>query len=136
MTTSTHLRQVAARTGLDSIAEALREGANTIEQHEATIARQDAGIKLLEGEVAQAHEARKQAQAQSEDYKGALTRAEHKIERLQAVEKAAGNVLGWIEASHRPPVRDVFEFGRGVSVRLHALADLQTAIDAARKDTK
>lgn len=56
MTTSTHLRQVAARTALDGIAEALTEGASTIEILEATIARRDAVIKLLEGEVADAHE--------------------------------------------------------------------------------
>lgn len=56
MTTSTHLRQVAARTAIDGIAEALTEGAATIEQHEATIARRDAVIKLLEGEVTDAHD--------------------------------------------------------------------------------
>lgn len=85
--TPQHLRQLADRTGLDGIAEALREAAD-------------------------------------------------EIERMESIEQAARNVLGWIEASHRPPVRDVIEFGRSVSVRLHALADLQTAIDAARKDTK
>lgn len=84
--TPQHLRQLADRTGLDGIAEALREAAD-------------------------------------------------EIERMESIEQAARNVLVWIEASHRPPVRDVIEFGRGVSVRLHALADLQTAIDAARKDT-
>ena len=56
MTTSTHLRQVAARTALDGIAEALREGASTIETLVATIARRDAVIKLLEGDLADAHE--------------------------------------------------------------------------------
>lgn len=99
MTTSTHLRQVASRTGLDSIAEALREGANTIEQHEATIARRDAVIKLLEGDAAAAHEARRAAQAQLEDFKAALTKAEHTIERLQAGE--------WISVDERIPRIDL-----------------------------
>lgn len=62
MTTPEKLRQLAARTGLDGIAEALKEGAEAIE-------RRDAVIKLLEGEVAKAHEARKQAQAENADLK-------------------------------------------------------------------
>lgn len=86
MTTSTHLRQVASRTGLDSIAEALREGANTIEQHEATIARRDAVIKLLEGDVASAHEARRAAQAENADLKERLARSG--VEMRRAVAKA------------------------------------------------
>lgn len=54
--TPQHLRQVAARTALDGFAEALKEGASTIETLAATIARRDAVIKLLEGEVTDAHD--------------------------------------------------------------------------------
>lgn len=46
-----------------------------------------------------------------------------------ALHRAAMNILSFIECSHRPPVRDRLEGGRMVSVRLHALADLQDAVD-------
>lgn len=69
MTTPAKLLQLAARTGLDSIAEALTEAASTIETLAATISRRDAVIKLLEGEVAQAHESRRAAQAENADLK-------------------------------------------------------------------
>ena len=79
MTTPEKLRQLAARTGLDGIAEALNEGAEAIE-------RRDAVIKLLEGEVAKAHEARKQAQAENADLKERLARSG--VEMRRAVAKA------------------------------------------------
>lgn len=124
MTTSTHLRQVASRTGLDSIAEAIREGANTIEQHEATIARRDAVIKLLEGEVAQAHEARKQAQAQLEQYKAALTKAEHEVEQLRP---GAERYSLLRRGQHWSVVNGIGDVLRA--------EELDAAIDAARKAT-
>lgn len=49
MSTPEHLRQVAARTGLDGIAESLKEAADVIE-------RRNAVIKLLEGDLSDAHE--------------------------------------------------------------------------------
>ena len=42
--------------------------------------------------------------------------------------RAAKEVLSWIEAEHRPPVRDELECGRKARVRLHALADLRDAV--------
>lgn len=125
MTTSTHLRQVAARTGLDSIAEALREGASTIETLAATISRRDAVIKLLEGEVAQAHEARRAAQAQLDDFKAALTKAEHEVEQLRP---GAERYRLLRRGQHWSVIN-----GIGDALRDEAL---DAAIDAARKDTK
>lgn len=46
----------------------------------------------------------------------------------EALRKAAGQVLSWIEAKHRPPVPDLFEHGRMALVRLHALAELHEAM--------
>ena len=159
MTTSTHLRQVASRTGLDSIAEALPEGANTIEQHEGTIARRDAVIKLLEGEVAQAHEARKQAQAQAADLKGAVLRAETNAEQyanalllklVADIRFACGDngkrmqpeLVEHIKAITANAERyQLLRRGQhwsvinGIGDALRAEA-LDAAIDAARKDTK
>ncbi len=45
--------------------------------------------------------------------------------------RASREVLQWIEAKHRPPVRDELECGRMANVRLHALADLHEAVKAA-----
>ena len=56
-----------------------------------------------------------------------------KIEELNELYMAAKNVIAWTEATHRPPVCDAFETGRMVKVRLHALADLQDAIEAVRE---
>jgi len=55
------------------------------------------------------------------------------IEELNELYMAAKNVIAWTEATHRPPVCDAFETGRMVKVRLHALADLQDAIEAVRE---
>jgi hypothetical protein len=52
------------------------------------------------------------------------------IEELNELYMAAKNVIDWTEATHRPPVCDAFETGRMVLVRLHALADLQDAIES------
>ena len=79
MTTPEKLRQHAARTGLDGIAEALKEGAEAIE-------RRDAVIKLLEGDVASAHEVRRAAQAENADLKERLARSG--VEMRRAVAKA------------------------------------------------
>jgi hypothetical protein len=46
----------------------------------------------------------------------------------KGLEKAAREVLNWVEVSHRPPRRDALETGRMVLVRLHALADLHEAL--------
>ena len=54
------------------------------------------------------------------------------IEELNELYMAAKNVIDWTEATHRPPVCDAFETGRMVLVRLHALADLQDAIEAIK----
>lgn len=159
MTTSTHLRQVAARTGLDSIAEALREGASTIETLEATIARRDAVIKLLEGDVAQGHEARKQAQAQAGELKDAVLRAETKAEQyanaslltlLADIRFACGDngkrmqpeLVEHIKAITADAERyRLLRRGQHWSV-INGIGDvlraeeLDAAIDAARKDTK
>ena len=58
------------------------------------------------------------------------------LRRLHALNaellEAGKSVISWTEAAHRPPVRDDMEFGRMVSVRLHALADLYAAIDKAK----
>ena len=57
------------------------------------------------------------------------------LRRLHALNagllEAGKSVISWTEAAHRPPVRDDMEFGRMVSVRLHALADLYAAISKA-----
>lgn len=57
------------------------------------------------------------------------------LRRLHALNaellEAGKSVISWTEAAHRPPVRDDMEFGRMVSVRLHALADLYAAITKA-----
>jgi len=55
------------------------------------------------------------------------------IEELNELYMAAKNVIAWTEATHRPPVCDALETGRMVKVRLHALADLQDAIEAVRE---
>jgi hypothetical protein len=47
------------------------------------------------------------------------------------LETAARNVLQWVEAKHRSPVRDAVETGRMVQVRLHALAELADALSPA-----
>ena len=52
-------------------------------------------------------------------------------EACAPVMAAAQNLMDWIEISHRPPVRDQFETGRMVRVRLHALADLYESIRAS-----
>jgi hypothetical protein len=49
-------------------------------------------------------------------------------ERLASIIKAAEGVLEWTELGYTQPVRDKFEVGRMVRVRLHALADLHEAI--------
>ena len=53
--------------------------------------------------------------------------AELKAE-VEGLRKAAGEVLSWIEAKHRPPVADQVEHGRMALVRLHALAELDAAL--------
>ena len=53
--------------------------------------------------------------------------AELKAE-VEGLRKAAGEVLSWIEAKHRPPVADQVEHGRMALVRLHALAELDAAM--------
>ena len=57
------------------------------------------------------------------------------LRRLHALNvdllKAAKEVISWTEVTHRPPVRDIFEHGRMVRVRLHALVDLNDAIAKA-----
>ena len=55
------------------------------------------------------------------------------IEELNELYMAAKNVIDWTERAYRPPVCDAFETGRMVKVRLHALADLQNAIEAVRE---
>jgi hypothetical protein len=47
---------------------------------------------------------------------------------VEGLLRAAREVMSYIEASHRPPVRDEFEHGRMVLVRLHALASLREAL--------
>lgn len=47
---------------------------------------------------------------------------------VEGLVKAAKEVISYIEAAHRPPVRDEIEFGRMARVRLHALADLREAL--------
>ena len=49
-------------------------------------------------------------------------------ESLNALVRAAREVMSWTEASHRPPVRDELECGRMAGVRLHALAELREAL--------
>lgn len=44
--------------------------------------------------------------------------------------EAAKQVLSWTDARNRPPVRDELECGRSASVRVHALADLNDAVQA------
>ena len=62
-------------------------------------------------------------------------RAAAELRRVHALNaellEAGKSVISWTEAAHRPPVRDDMEFGRMVSVRLHALADLYAAIAKA-----
>jgi len=55
------------------------------------------------------------------------------IEELNELYMAAKNVIDWTERAYRPPVLDEFETGKMVKVRLHALADLQDAIEAVRE---
>ena len=50
------------------------------------------------------------------------------LRRLAAIEQAALNVLSWIEANHRPPVRDAIPVGRMAGVRLEALAYLYESL--------
>jgi hypothetical protein len=47
---------------------------------------------------------------------------------VEGLVKAAKEVISYIEAAHRPPVRDELECGRMARVRLHALADLREAL--------
>ena len=47
---------------------------------------------------------------------------------LKGLVKAGRKVMSWVEAAHRPPVRDEFEHGRMARVRIHALADLREAL--------
>jgi len=54
------------------------------------------------------------------------------IEALNNLYMAAKNVINWTERAYRPPVLDEFETGRMVKVRLHALADLQDAIESIK----
>lgn len=49
---------------------------------------------------------------------------------------AAKHVMEFIEVAHRPPVKDEFEFGRMVLVRLHALAHLHAAIAQVEGEIK
>lgn len=116
MTTPEKLRQIAGRTGLDGIAEALKEGAEAIE-------RRNAVIKLLEGDVTAAHEARRAAQAQLEDFKAALTKAEHEVEQLRP---GAERYRLLRRGQHWSVIN-----GIGDALRDEAL---DAAIDAARKD--
>jgi hypothetical protein len=48
---------------------------------------------------------------------------------IEALRKAALEVLIWTEANHRPPVADQLEVGRSALVRLHALAGLHAALN-------
>lgn len=51
-------------------------------------------------------------------------------ELIETIEKA----LGWVEISHRPPIRDTpLECGRMVMIRLHALADLHDVLQKAKQ---
>jgi hypothetical protein len=83
-------------------------------------------------------EALRLAEIQS-DYSGftivETQQAQAELRRLHALNaellEAGKSVISWTEAAHRPPVRDDMEFGRMVSVRLHALADLYAAISKA-----
>ncbi|MBI6885808.1 hypothetical protein [Pseudomonas putida] len=47
---------------------------------------------------------------------------------LENLVRAAGEVISYTEAEHRPPVRDAIEHGRMALVRIHALADLLQAV--------
>ena len=49
-------------------------------------------------------------------------------QKLHNLIRAAHEVVGWTEIAHRPPVADEIEIGRMVNVRLHALAQLYTAL--------
>lgn len=51
------------------------------------------------------------------------------IQRLLAIEKAAQEVLDYVEIKHRPPVRQTLEKGELALVRVHALVDLQAAME-------
>lgn len=50
--------------------------------------------------------------------------------QLNKIREAAIDLIQWIEVEYRPPVRDALEGGRMVMVRLHALADLNDAVNA------
>jgi hypothetical protein len=54
------------------------------------------------------------------------------IEELNLLYMAAKNVIDWTERAYRPPVLDEFETGRMVKVRLHALSDLNDAIESIK----
>ena len=56
--------------------------------------------------------------------------AQEPLPKLAELISAAQGVIEWVEASHRPPVRDKLEGGLMVLVRLHALADLHDALKA------
>jgi hypothetical protein len=47
---------------------------------------------------------------------------------VEGLVRAAREVMSYIEAAHRPPVRDEIEHGRMARVRLHALASLREAL--------
>lgn len=51
-------------------------------------------------------------------------------EQVRVLRAQIEKALGWVEVAHRPPVRDEFECGRMVHIRLHALADLHSALTA------
>ena len=62
-----------------------------------------------------------------------IVKLKDQVERLSKIESAAKALMGWIEAKHRPPVREEFERGTMASVRLHALADLHDALSEKDK---
>ena len=54
--------------------------------------------------------------------------SEPEIAHLKRIKESAIDLMQWIEVEHRPPVKDAIEGGRMVNVRLHSLADLNSAI--------
>lgn len=65
-----------------------------------------------------------------------VQRAETAERERDALLKAAKSVLSWVDCADRPPVHDLFEIGRAAGVRVHALADLQLAVDAIGAETR
>lgn len=53
--------------------------------------------------------------------------------QMRALQKAAEAVLRWVEAKHRPPVREEIPTGAMALVRLDALADLHDAIHGVQE---